>query len=134
MLKQAMLRIRKEPLQIPYPSDWTGQKSSGPEEEEVIISTEPRWLTEDEIPLVEAFIKTLPYSQFLDLTGAVLIDPNDSLLNASHDDLDRADAAAGFPNTRYLPGGGQRSVQERVLILRERGYVGNGSTALKEVV
>lgn len=132
MLKQVKLRIRKEPLQIPYPEGWTGQKSTHPEEEEILINNEPRWLTGDEIGLVQEFIATLPYSQFLDETGAVLIDQDDPLLDASQDEIDKAYAAAGLPNNRTLPGGGERSARERVLILRESGYVGNGNQALME--
>jgi hypothetical protein len=130
MLKLAHLRTRREPLQIPYPAGFGGAKSGHADDETLLISHEPRWLTEAEVDIVEAFLKKLPYRQALEMDGAVLIDGDDPLLAASQDDLDQAEASAQLPNTRYLPGGGQRSTRERVLILRERGYGGNGNIAI----
>lgn len=129
LLKQAALKYSREPLQIAYPSDYVGEKSI-PNEDEIFISTQPRMLTIDEIELIENFLTKLPYTQSLYFTGLVLIDPGDSLLKASHDDLDLVEKNAQLSNTRLAPGGGTRSVMERVLLIREAGYYGNGKIAI----
>jgi hypothetical protein len=130
MLLQAKLQRSAEPLQIPFPDGWGGERSGEPDDTTLLINQSPRWLTTDEALLVEGYIAKLPYRQSLERTGAVLIDADDPLLTASHDDLDTAEVAAQLPNTRFLIGGGTRSSQERVLILRERGYRGGAFRAI----
>jgi len=127
---QVKLQRSGEPLQIPFPNDWGGERSGEPDDTTLLINQGPRWLTNDEVLLVEQYIAKLPYRQSLEKTGAILIDPDDVLLSVSHDDLDTAEAAAELPNTRYLLGGGVRSIAERVLIVRERGYRGGALRAI----
>lgn len=128
--KQVALKSQREPLQIAYPHGFTGAKSTHPEEEEFFLSTEPRFLTLDEIQLAQRFIARLSYRQELVFTGAVLVDPNDPLLEASHEQINQIEAEANLANTEMAPGGGQRSIRERVYILRERGFLGSGNKVL----
>ncbi len=130
MLLQAKLLRSGEPLQIPYPDQWGGERSGQPDDPTLLVNQVPRWLTPDEATLVRDYIAKLPYRQSLEETGAVLIDQDDILLAANHDELDTAEAAAQLPNTRFLIGGGTRSTTERVLILRERGYRGGAFRAI----
>lgn len=125
---QCFLQFAREPLQIPYPQEWQGEKSNS-EEEEIFISTEPRWLTQDEKDLVQAFVAKLPYRQELATTGATLVG-NDPLLNATHEQLDKIERENGLLSTNPAPGGGKRAIRERVYIIRENGYSGNGNKAL----
>jgi hypothetical protein len=128
-LIEAALRHPKEPLQIPYPRNYQGEKSGRESDAEFHISCEPRYLTPGEIEVAETFVKKLPYTQVLDRTGAVIIG-DDSLLEKDHDYLDDIEKAQGLSNTRYVSGTSERAVAERVLIIRERGYFGNGSKIL----
>lgn len=130
MQKQVALRFQREPLQIPYPPGFQGAKSTHPEEEEFFLSTEPRFLTLDEIQITQAFLSRLGYRQELTFTGAVLVDPNDPLLQASHEQINQIEAEARQPSTEMAPGGGRRGVRERVYILRERGFLGSGNKVL----
>jgi hypothetical protein len=129
MLKQVSLQKGVEPLQIPYPKDYKGEKSGKPSDGEFHLSSQPRFLTEGEINLADKFIKKLPYRQALNLTGCVMVG-NDPLFTKSHNELDEIERNIGLPNTRYASSGGQRQVTERVLILREHGYEGSGITKL----
>lgn len=128
-LLEVNLRHPKEPLQISYPRDFMGQKSGREADAEFHISCEPRFLTPEEIEVAEAFIKKLPYTQALDRTGAVLVG-DDSLLEKDHDYLDDIEKAQSLPNTRFVSGTSERATAERVFIIRERGYFGNGSKIL----
>jgi len=116
-----------ESLQIPYPSGFKGEKSD-PRATEIRLNHSFRLLTVDEVAVAEDFLKTLPYSQSLS-TGAHFIDPNDPLLSSSHDHLDQIEADQKMTNTRSSPNGGERSVRERVLIIRE-SYQGVGQMAI----
>lgn len=131
-LSQCHLRFAKEPLQIPYPRNFSGQKSVSEDDLGFFISQEPRFLTNDEIGLVRAYLPKLPYSQDLVLTGCVMIDSNDPMLDYSHDRLDEVERRHKLSSSRYAPGGGERAVRERVLIVRESGILGdtNGLIAL----
>lgn len=128
-LIEAALRHPKEPLQISYPRNFMGQKSGREADAEFHVSCEPRFLTPDEIEVAQTFIEKLPYTQALDKTGAVLIG-DDSLLEKDHDYLDDIEKAQSLSNTRFVSGTSERTVAERVLIIRERGYFGNGSKIL----
>lgn len=130
MQRQASLAKAAEPLQIKYPRNFTGQKSD-PDATEILISTRMGLYTIDEIRVIEVYLSTLPYAQKLSF-GTVLIDQDDLLLNANHDQIDQTEQSIGYPNSRTAPGGGERSLRERVLILRENGYYGNGGVALLE--
>ncbi|MFQ3617444.1 MAG: hypothetical protein SNJ57_10040 [Cyanobacteriota bacterium] len=130
MLLQVKLQRSGEPLQIPYPEGWEGERSGTAEDTTLLVNQLPRWVTPDEELLINEYIGKLPYRQSLERTGAVQIDADDPLLNATHEELDTAEAAAQLPNTRTLIGGGTRSIQERVLILRERGYRGGAHRAI----
>jgi hypothetical protein len=128
-LIEAALRTPKEPLQIPYPRNFNGEKSGRETDAEFHISCEPRYLTREELEIAEQFCQKLPYSQAVVKTGAVMIG-DDVLLDKDHDYLDEIEKAQSLPSTRYLDGTSERSVPERVLIIREWGYFGNGSKVL----
>jgi hypothetical protein len=131
--KQVHLQFAKESLQIPYPKGFSGLKTPAGEDDnpaEFHLTCQPRWLTPDEIAVAEAFIKRLTYHQVLVLTGAVLIDPEDPLLNADHSTIDAVEKEYGLPNSRYAAPGAERQLRERVLILRERGCLASGNKAL----
>lgn len=130
MLLQVKLQRTSEPLQIPYPDGWEGERSGQLDDTTLLINQLPRWVTPDEELLAKEYIAKLPYRQSLERTGAVQIDVDDPLLSATHDELDTAEASAQLQNTRSLIGGGTRSIQERVLILRERGYRGGAFRAI----
>ena len=123
------LQRAKEPLQVPYPRNYQGLKSGKDSDKEIHISCQPRYLHQDEIEVVEAFLAKLPYPQALIKTGAVMIG-DDPLLGATHDELDELEANANLSNTRYVKTGGERTITERVLIIRERGYFGSSSKML----
>lgn len=128
--KQVALRHRREPLQIQYPPDFTGEKSEDSiDDSEFYISNQYRILTLDEIKLVEEHFKQLPYKQELNF-GATLIDPEDAMLAYSHEDISTVEQAIGLPDSQNAPGGGQRSILDRVLLIRESGYYANGKKAL----
>lgn len=133
MLKQVCLKRPLESLQIPYPKNFAGERSTDSDEVEMFVGTEPRFVTEDEIPFLQAFVEKLPYRQELVLTGATLTNHDDPLFSATHEHLDRLEAEVGIGNSRFA-GGGERSVRERVYILREAGVVGNGNKALPPVI
>lgn len=128
MLRQARLTKSFEPLQIPYPSGFTGQKSrSGATE--IMVGPQMATYTADEIKVIEDYLAKLPYPQALAF-GTVFTDANDPLLKMTHDAIDAIEQSISAPSTRKSPGGGERQVRERVYILRENGYYGNGGTAL----
>lgn len=128
-----LAKRRLEPLQIPYPADFPrSKKSNDPDDQTLCVGMQPRWFTEEEAELVEQFCKGLQYTQSLQLTGAKLIDSGDHLLQATQDELDQVERNASLPNTRRVRGGTERTVRERVLIIRERGYRGNGAKAIQQ--
>ena len=128
MSKQVALTKTVEPLQIVVPSDFKGFRTD-PDASQLYVSTQMATYTFDEIELIKQFVSRLPYKQ--DLTyGGVLIDPNDPLLSSSHDDLDALEKEAKMPCSRCASSGGEISVYERVLRLRENNYAGTGATAL----
>lgn len=123
MLYQVKLRNPGESLQIPYPSDWEGDKSGDETDTSFHLSPNPRFLTQPEIELGKEYVSKLGYSQAVVLTGAKLIG-DDLLISKTHDELDAIEVEQRMPNTRRV-NGGERSVYERVLIIRERGYEEN---------
>lgn len=130
MLKQVQLRSNQEPLQIPYPPDFDGEKSGEEEDEEFFLDTIPRFLTKDECDLAKNYIATLHYPQDLVYTGCTLIDPDDPLLNFSQEQLDELEKNAQLSSTSEASGGGRLTIQQRVLLIRENGYEGDGKKAL----
>ena len=129
MKNQVSLQYGREPLQIPVPADFTGERSS--EESEIFLSTLPCVLTQDEIKLAETHLKALPYKQSL-VFGAVFLDENDPLLQHDHAKLNEIEKHANHANTEFVQGGGRRSIYERVLLIRERGYQANGYKQLQQ--
>jgi hypothetical protein len=129
MKKQVRLKNATETLQIPYPKGFEGEKSGSEEDAEFHLSIEPRFLTVSEIEVAQEFIKRLPYPQSIVMTGCVLIEPDDPLLMKSHNEIDLIEKSNGMSNTRRV-NNGERSVLERVLILRERGFLGSNSKVL----
>ncbi len=130
MLKQVQLRSNLEPLQIPYPPDFEGEKSGEPEDEEFFLDTVPRFLTSDECAVAKTYIQQLHYPQELIYTGCTLIDSDDPLLEFSQEQLDELEKTAQLASTSEAPGGGRLTVQQRVLLIREGGYEGDGKKAL----
>lgn len=129
MKRQVRLLNPVEPLQIPYPENFQGEKTDV-DEEEFFLTTMPRKLSDEEIDLAKEYIDRLPYRQSLVYTGAVFLDESDSLLNKSHDQLDEIERRNHLSNTRYSPRGGSRSILQRVVKIRQTGYEGNGAYAL----
>lgn len=128
--KQIHLKFGREPLNIPYPPGFKGQKSGNYQDEEFILSVMPRSLTDDEIALAEKFIKTLPYQQQIVHTGCLFLDEQEPLMNLTHEELDRLEEENALENSSLSPGRGQRSILERVLTIRHAGYEGSGRLAL----
>jgi len=115
--------------QVDYPSDFEGEKSGDEDDENFSISTQPRFLTSDEIELAEAYIKSIPDAQRLQFTGAVIVDPEDPLLNASVEDLKKIIEQEKL-NIPVEANGGTLPPQAIVLAIREAGYEGNGKRAI----
>jgi len=115
--------------QITYPPDYQGEKSGDEDDESFSLSTQPRFLTSDEVELAEDYIKSIPDSQRLLYTGAVLVDPEDSLLKASLDDLRKIIDQENL-KIPVEASGGTLPVQAVVLAIREAGYQGNGKRAI----
>lgn len=129
-LKQVQLKFGRESLTIPYPQGFRGRKSGSPQDDEFMLSMMPRTLTDDEIALAEKFISTLTYKQQLAYTDCVFLEPGDPLLTMTHEELDRLEEDNGLDNTSASPGGGQRSILERVLLIRHAGYEEQGRKAI----
>lgn len=129
---QVHLRYPGDSLQIPYPDDFKTTEKSAAErsDTEFHLTTSPRFLSEAEVSVAREFVKALPYTQQVVATGAILIDPNDPLLSKTHDELDTVERSAALGVTRLGSGGAPRSIRERVILIRERSYQGNGSLAL----
>ncbi len=125
-LRQAYLKKKAEPLQIAYPEGWQGAKSGDEFGDEIYISSMPRMLTEDEVSLVQDYLKKLPYPQELALTGCVMVDSEDPLLQMSHTELTALERTEDLPQTHSVQGKGLRSTFDRVLIIREQGHQGTG--------
>lgn len=115
--------------QVPYPSDYQGEKSGDEDDENFSLSTQPRFLTTDELELAEAYVQSIPDAQRLLYTGAVLVDPEDPLLEASHEDLKKVIEQEKL-NIPIEVSGGTLPVQAIVLAIREAGYAGTGKRAL----
>lgn len=134
ILKQAHLRIGREPLQIRYPEDFDGEKYDGGnldfDDSEFHVSTEPRFFSLAEIEIIREYLKSLPYSQDLVLTGCTMIDEEDPLLELDHEQLDTLEKDQLLRSTRKPVGGGTRQLFERVLLIREAGYEGTGFKGL----
>lgn len=129
MKRQVRLENPVEPLQIPYPRGFMGQKSEM-DEEEFMLTTLPRTLYDEEIDLAKEYIDRLPYRQKLVYTGAVFLDENDALLSKTHDQLDALEKKLNFKNSKLSPRGGIRTILQRVVMIRQQGYEGNGAYAL----
>ena len=135
MKKECRLRLPGK-IMVDYPKDFKGQKSEeNIREKAFFLSSEPRWLTTDEIELAVQYLMKYNKGQFgksqsLVYTSAVLIDPDDLLLKANHLELNQIEIANGLKNSQYSLAGGQRSIYERVLIIREQGCLANAANYL----
>lgn len=127
MLQQIALSRNGEPLQIMIPEDFQGERSS--EESQLMLTTQFHPFTLDEIELIQHYLTTLPYTQTLSL-GAVMLGEDDPLLELDQDALDAIETLESLPKTRFVNGGGENSIMNRVLLLRESGFLGSGKTAL----
>jgi hypothetical protein len=131
-----MLARPVEPLQIPYPKDFKGDRRT-PEHpelsEEIFISPgQMTDLTLDEIEVVKKFLEKLPYAQSL-LFGTDLgvLQEEDPLLKMTQDQLDKLERQEGLTPSRSSPNGGDRTIFERVIGIRVDGnYDGNGMLSL----
>ncbi len=124
MQVEANLQNPRENLQIPYPAGFPSSGKTHTDDENIVVGYEPRYYSEAEIALIEAFIPKLNYNQSLIKTGAVLVG-NDALLEiGTQDELDKIEAASGFPNSRFVDTDIERALRERVYIVRELGYRG----------
>lgn len=123
MQVEASLKSPRETLQIPYPQKFNPGDKTHIDDREIIAGYEPRYYTEPELAVVEAYLPRLPYSQSLIRTGAILIG-DDILLTATDADLDLIEVTAGLPSSRQIDSNCPRSLRERVLIVRELGYRG----------
>jgi len=138
-LQKSMPRIRQtalarpvEPLQIPYPKGFKGDRRHPELSEEIFISTEMADLTLDEIKVVDDFLKKLPYAQSLIFgTDLGVIQEDDPLLKMTSAQLDKLERQEGFAPSRMSPNGGERTIFERVIQIRVDGnYDGNGMLSL----
>ena len=127
MQQYVSLKYGHEPLQVQVPDSFEGDRSSI--DDEIYLETVPKLLTNDEIVLCEAMIKTLPYKQSL-IRGAVFYGDNDPLLECDHDQLDAIEVQNSLTASRSVSNGGTRSLYERVLIIREQGYIASGKLEL----
>lgn len=123
--QEAALTHAVEPLQIPVPRKFEGTLTN-PDATELYVNSEFQPYTLDEIGIIRTFLeKKVSYTQSLKL-GAYLVDGDDALFSKTHDELDALESQEKRGNTRTAIGGGERQTRERVLILREFGYSGNG--------
>jgi hypothetical protein len=131
-IRQTALSRPGEPLQIPYPKGFKGERRDPELSEEIFISTEMTDLTLDEIQVVKKFLEGLPYPQSLIFgTDLNVLQKNDPLLGLTAEQLDRLELQENFPPSRISPNGGERTIFERVLQIRvDGGYEGNGSLSL----
>ena len=131
-IRQTALSRPVEPLQIPYPEGFKGERRHPDMSEEIFISTEMTDLTLDEIQVVENFLKKLPYPQSLIFgTDLGVLQEDDPLLGLTAEQLDRLELQENFPPSRNSPNGGERTIFERVLQIRvDGGYDGNGRLSL----
>lgn len=125
LLIQAHLQRSGEPLQIPYPEGFGGEKSGDPDESGFFLTALPRLLTRDEYAIAQTFIKILPYPQGLTRTGLVLMGTADPIAALTTEQISRLEALLGYADAAIAPGGGPRSHQERAILIRDRGYVGD---------
>lgn len=124
MQVEANLQNPRENLQIPYPANFPSGGKTHADDANIVVGYEPRYYSEAEIGLIEAFIPKLNYNQSLVKTGAVLVG-NDALLEiGTQEELDKIEAANGFPNSRFVDTDVERALRERVYIVRELGYRG----------
>jgi hypothetical protein len=129
MQQQVALSRNGEPIQVPVPDNFMGERSS--ESPVLMLTTQFHPFTMAEIELIESFIKTLPYTQSLS-RGGVMLSEDDPLLLENHDFLDNLESLESLPKTRFVKGGGENSVFARVLLIRESGFMGNGKPALTD--
>ncbi|NJR25775.1 MAG: hypothetical protein HC786_28480 [Richelia sp. CSU_2_1] len=131
-LRQAALAHPVEPLQIPYPRGFAGERRDPEKSEEIFIGTEMTELTPDEISVVETFLKKLPYPQSLVFgTDINVLHEDDPLLVMTQEQLDALERREKLAPSRQSPQGGERTILERAIIIRVDGeYDGGGLPAI----
>lgn len=130
VLVEAKLREAVEPLQIDYPVNYTGMKSN-PGAAAIFIGTTPAYYYESELEIVAIAVASIgTYAQGVIKTGAVRTfdDPLSEVTN--HDIIDGIEIGNNLPLTRSLADGTDRSIRDRIALVREHGYRGG----LPEVV
>lgn len=113
------LGVAQEPLLIPYPENWSGEKSVENSDRSFFLSCSPRTLSMDEIELAKSYVKELPYHQTVVFMGGVLVSPDDPLFAASASELSAYERRQGLPVTERNQSGGRRLPRERVHMIRE---------------
>lgn len=125
MYREVYYRGKNAPpmISVTYPPGFRGDRTISREDGNRFIATpSPTILSDDEITLLEAELQKLSNQIKLMFTSNVIVG-DDPLYNASHEQIDRIEAENGYPSSRKDPKGRQRTIQNRVLILRcDRGY------------
>ena len=129
ILREVGLLANMESINVSYPEGFPETaKSEGIDEEGFTLSPGINsYLTEEEIALANAEIRSKNYNQKLIYTGAVRVLGQEPLLNFQQVELDKIEAALKYPNSRHLKSGGERTLAERIAQIRERGYKGDGT-------
>lgn len=124
MQVEANLQNPRENLQIPYPAGFAKGDKTHADDENIVAGYEPRYYSEAELVVIEAWLPRLNYNQSLIRTGSILVG-NDALLDlATHDELDKIETQSDYPNSRFIDTDIERPLRDRVYIVRELGYRG----------
>jgi hypothetical protein len=126
----------KKSLYIKYPPDFEGEKSEEDSDESFSLTTEYRFLTEDELDLVYKELGVTPETATSKIvfSGCVQVDPEDPLRQYSQEELDELEQQLGYPSTKRASTGGFLPIDTRVIEIRTRGYRGSGLERLKDKV
>lgn len=132
VLVEARLREAAEPLQIDYPVNYTGMKSS-PDAAAIFISTTPAYYYESELDIVAAAVASLgTYTQSVIKTGAIAADGDPLQEVTAHEVLDGIEIGDELPSTRSLADGTDRAIRDRIGLIREHGYRGGVPEAIQQ--
>ena len=125
LLVQCHLKRPKGPAQIPYPDGYKGDRTTDRSDDAFPLTTTPIFLSAGEYFLAQDYCKKLPYRQSVVRTGAVRTTHQDPLTSLGLDELTQLESALGFSCSRTAPGGGDRPISERVICIRDLGFVGD---------
>lgn len=105
------------PVFVSYPDDFPSNQRSGTTG--IQVSYTPNKIFPAEFDLVQRFLSKNYPTQNLQTTGVVMVG-DDPLLSSSHKELDNYELDHNLSSTKSAPGGGTRSILERVLLIREQ--------------